>query len=354
MRALVTGGAGFIGAHVVRALLAEGVDVRVLHLAGEDLSNLQGLECERLPGDVRDPATLGPAVRSCDWVFHLAALYALWTADPERMRQVNVEGTRNVLRAAADAGARKVVHTSTIAVFGGQGLDRDATEQSPFRLADSGDPYCLTKYEAHQVALEFARSGLDVSIVAPCGPIGPGDVGPTPTGRFLLAAVRWPISVCVHTIVNFVDVRDVAAGHVAAARRGRRGESYLLGAENRTYRELLATCHRLAGVWRPVVPVPGAIASIGGSVLTFWADHVSGRAPLFTRAVAKLYGHGLRADASKAARELELTPRPVDIAVRDALRWFAERGYLGSGRLRQRLLDRLGESGLEPTTGSAP
>ena len=166
MRALVTGAAGFIGSNVVRALLAEGHDVRALHLPREDVRNLRGLDVERFAGDVTDRARMREAARGRDVVFHLAAIYALWERAPGAMHRVNVGGTRVVLDAARDAGVRRVVFTSSIARFGGQGPGRRATETSPFALGDTGDAYSRTKQLAHEVAREAARD-LDVTIVAP-------------------------------------------------------------------------------------------------------------------------------------------------------------------------------------------
>src|SRR5262249_7226510 len=153
MKALVTGAAGFIGAHVVRALVEAGHAVRALHLPTDDLRALRGVDVERVIGDVTDRASVRAAVRGADWVFHLAALYSLWTRDPWRMRRVNVHGTRIVLEEAARAGVVRAVHTSSIARFGGQGPDRRATEESPFALGPTGDLYSRTKAEAHEIAV---------------------------------------------------------------------------------------------------------------------------------------------------------------------------------------------------------
>lgn len=339
MKALVTGGAGFIGSHVVRTLIEEGVEVRVLHLPRENLRNLEGLECEKMAGDILDPACCERAVRGCEWVFHMAAIYVLWEPKPGRMRAVNVEGARNVLQASADAGVKKVVYTSSIAAFGGQGLDRDATEESSFAYRDSGEPYALSKYEATQVARECARDGLDVSLVAPCGPVGPGDIGPTPTGRMILATVNLPFFPVIPNVTNFGHVRDMAVGHVLAAKKGKRGESYLLGNENLTIREFGELVMRVTGVRKPMIPVPHALAMLTGHVSLFWSEYVSRRSPRITPAGVRLNRLGLRADCSKAFRELGLPRTPVETAVRDALVWFARNGYVTDTRVARRLFE---------------
>jgi dihydroflavonol-4-reductase len=326
MKALVTGAAGFIGSHVVRALLESGAEVRALHLPSDDLRNLCGLDVERLAGDVTDRASVRAAMDGCDRVFHLAAIYALWTRDPDRMRRVNVEGTRTVLEEARAAGVARVVHTSSIARFGGQGRGRRADESSPFALGSTGDLYSRTKAESHAVAESFARD-LDVVIVAPTGPIGPGDVGPTPTGRLLLTCATLPAVVVTPTASNFADVRDIARGHVLAAERGRRGESYLLGYVDLPLTELARKALAVLGRRAPILTVPFPLARAAARGARLWADRVSRRPPLFTPEAIAIAELGLEADCVKAVRELGLPQTPIDVALRDALDWFAREGY---------------------------
>lgn len=328
MRALVTGAAGFIGSNVVRALLARGADVRALHLPGENLRALEGLDVERVAGDVTSRSDMSRAMRGREVVFHLAAVYALWTPDGgERMREVNVEGTRVVLETARDAGVQRVVHTSSIARFGGQGMHRRATESSPFALGWTGDRYSASKNEAHELAAEAAKT-QDVVIVAPCGPIGPGDVGPTPTGRLLLSAITMPVVLVAPTLTNFIDVRDCAEGHVLAAEHGERGETYLLGNRDLSMVEIARLAMRAAGRRKPIVVAPFAAAELAGSVARAWASRVSRRAPMFTAEAVRIARLGLRADCSKAVRELGLPQRPIEHAVADALAWFERHGYV--------------------------
>lgn len=330
MKALVTGAAGFIGSNVVRALLESGHDVRAMHLAREDIRNLRGLEVERVAGDVTDRESLRSAMKGCERVFHLAAVYALWTADGtgELMKRVNVDGTLNVLQIARELGVRRVVHTSSIARFGGQGLGHRATENSAFALSSTGDRYSRTKAEAHEIAVLAAKE-QDVVIVAPCGPIGPGDVGPTPTGRLLLTAIRLPIAIVAPTVTTFADVRDMARAHVLAAERGVRGETYLLGSEDLSVGEVARMAMDVAGVKKPIVNAPFALASVAAHAAKAWADRVSRRPPLFTPEAIRIARLGLRADCTKAVRDLGMPRSPVRDAVRDAIEWFVREGYAG-------------------------
>lgn len=327
MKALVTGAAGFIGSNVVRALVEDGHDVRALHLPRENVRNLRGLDVERIAGDVTDRDQMRAAVRGCEVVFNLAAVYALWTKDAGTMHRVNVDGTRNVLEAARAEGVRRVVHTSSIARFGGQGLHAEATEESAFALGSTGDVYSRSKADAHEVAVAAARE-QDVVIVAPCGPIGPGDAGPTPTGRLLLSALKLPVALVADTSTNFADVRDMARGHLLAAERGRRGETYLLGCRNLSLVEIARMALDALGTRKRIVVAPLVAAKAVARGLRFVADRVTKRPPLFTPEAIRIAQLGLRADCSKAVRELGLPQSPIETAVADAVAWFGREGYL--------------------------
>lgn len=348
MKALVTGAAGFIGAHVTRLLVEAGHDVRALHLPSDDLRNLRGLDVERVAGDVTDRASLRSAMRDREWVFHLAAIYALWLPDPSRMHAVNVEGTRNVLSLARELGVARVIHTSSIARFGGQGKGVRATETSPFRLGATGDAYAQSKHDAHELAVAAAREGLDVVIVAPTGPIGPGDVGPTPTGRLLLTCATLPIVIVADTVTNFADVRDIARGHLLAAERGVAGETYLLGHRDLSLVELATMACEVLGVRRPIVVAPFAVARAAAQAARFYADHVSHRAPLITPAAIAIAELGLAANPGKAVRELGVPQSAIEGALADALRWFAEEGYLRDARARRFVLRGVGRAAWVP------
>ena len=327
MKVLVTGAAGFIGSNVARALVEDGHHVRALHLPRENVRNLRGLDVERMAGDVTDKDQMRAAVRGCEVVFHLAAIYALWTKDADCMRLVNVEGTRNVLAAARAEGVRRVVHTSSIARFGGQGPHAEATEASEFALGATGDPYSRSKAEAHEVAVLASRE-QDVVIVAPCGPIGPGDAGPTPTGRLLLSTVKMPIAIVADTSTNFADVRDMARGHILAAERGKRGETYLLGCRNVSLVEIARMALDALGANKRIVVAPFAAARAVARGLRFVADRITRRPPLFTPEAIEIARLGLRADCTKAVRELGMPQSPLETAVADAMAWFARAGYL--------------------------
>lgn len=337
MKALVTGGAGFIGSHVIRSLQKRGTEVRTLVLPGENTINLRDLDVEQVQGNVLDAEAIKRAVAGCDQVYHLAAIYALWLPDMNLIRRVNVEGTENVLTAARDAGVSKVVFTSSIAAFSG-GANPIATEESSFELGGTGNLYSQTKYESQQLALRFAKEGMDISIVAPCPPIGPGDLGPTPTGRLVLSVVNLPIGLVTDAWTNAVDVRDVAEGHVLAAEKGKSGECYLLGNQNLTLGEMAGMIMDVVGIKKLAIPLPGKALVMAGGVMGAWSKYVSHKPPLMTADSARVSNLGLRADCTKAFTELNLPKRPVQESLRDALIWFAENGYIRSKRVRKHLI----------------
>jgi dihydroflavonol-4-reductase len=325
---LVTGGAGFIGAHVVKALRERYPEsgLRVLHLPRERLDNLDGLDgLEFVAGDVTVREEVDAAVAGCDVVFHLAAIYALWLPDMDVMRRVNVEGTRNVLDACRRHGVRRVVHTSSAVCFCGQGLDVESDERSPFSM--EGMPYAATKRASHELAERFAADGLDVVIVCPAAPIGPGDIGPTPTGRMIVEIFRLPFAVALRTLVNVIDVRDCALGHVLALERGRKGESYLLAGENFGHAEILERALALCGRKARIIELPPSTLLPLAHLLAL-AAQITGRAPLLTPAEIRQARGGLVCDGAKARRELGLHVRPLDESLRDAVAWFAERGRI--------------------------
>jgi dihydroflavonol-4-reductase len=337
MRALVTGASGFIGAHVVRTLIGAGHEVRSLCLPSDQAPNLVGVPTTRVFGDVASLEDVRRAADGCDWVFHLAAVFALWTKNPKRMWDVNVGGTQNVLQAARELGIARVIHTSSIARFGGQGPGVDATERSPYRLGRTGDLYSDTKQAAHELAVDAARKGQDVVIVAPCGPLGPGDVGPTPTGRLLVTSVKMPVAVVVDTETNFGDVRDMAQGHLLAAVRGRSGESYLLGHQNVSMAELARLARKAMGLRARVLVINPALVSALGHGLVCAAERW-GAAPILTPAAVRIAQLGLRANCAKAKTELGLPSRPLEQSITDALMYFGllaplPRTYPGQGQI---------------------
>jgi dihydroflavonol-4-reductase len=326
--ALVTGGTGFVGSAVVRALLQAGHSVRVLARPSSDRTNLAGLEVEIAPGAMEDPKSLADAAAGCRYVFHVAADYRLWVPDPAAMFHANVDGTRSLMAAALDAGVERIVHTSSVATIG-LVADGIADEDTPSRLADMIGPYKQSKFEAETaVRALVAERGLDAVIVNPSTPAGPRDRRPTPTGRVILEAARGHMPGFVDTGLNIVHVDDVAAGHLLAAERGRAGERYILGGENLALAEILAAAAARAGKRPPRLHVPYPVAATAAIVAELTA-RLTGREPLTTRDGVRMAKKKMYFSSAKATRELGYRPRPALDAIADAVDWFAANGYLG-------------------------
>lgn len=336
-RVAVTGGAGFIGAHVVRALKSRGVAVSVLVLPGDEAQLLQGLDVVKVVGDVATGEGLDALMKDAGGVFHLAAIYALWLAQPQRMFDVNVQGTRQVLAAARRAGIGRVVHTSSMAAVGYEEGEESADETTVFVQDELANDYILSKAQAEEVALAEADDGLEVVAVNPSFPIGPGDLGPTPTGRIIRAMARGLFPMTVPGGMNAVDVRDVAEGHLLAFERGRSGERYLLAGENMTNAEVARVVAEAVGKKPPQRMIPGwALFAVAGAV-EWTARLVTRTDPLLTRrSVAYTAGRHLYFDNRKAREELGFTPRPAEIAIRDAVRWFEDTRQ-GPGRAQEQI-----------------
>jgi len=318
----VTGASGFLGWHVAHLLTERGYQVRALC---RPTSRLRELDVERATGDLRDPQSLASAVQGCELVFHVAADYRLWSKTPQDLYQSNVEGTRNVLEAAAHARVERIVYTSTVGCIG-MPNDRLGDEQTNVSIADMAGHYKRSKWLAEQVALEKARAGLPVVIVNPTAPVGDHDWKPTPTGKIILDFLRNKMPAFVDTGLNLVDVRDVAMGHLLAAERGRSGERYILGCENLTLQQILGRLATLAHKPAPTTKVPYAVAYAAGVVTTAWA-HVTGIPPIAPLEAVKMARKKMFVTHAKAQQELGYSPGPVNAALERAITWFKTNAY---------------------------
>ena len=326
---LVTGATGFIGAAVARALVRQGRAIRIAHRAGSDLSNLRDLPGERVIADLTDPASLTAAVQGCTGLFHVAADYRLWVPDVSVMRRTNIDGSVALLRAAHQAGVKRVVYTSSVAALGLGDHGIPADEATLNRPEHHIGPYKRSKYDAEIAVRRLAAEGLDVVIVNPSAPVGPGDIKPTPTGRMVLDAARGLMPAYVETGMNIVHVDDVAAGHLLAEQRGKTGESYILGGDNLMLSEIGRMIAALAGRAAPRIKLPiGPLVPIA-AVMEGWA-RLSGHPPMMTRDMLAMARHRMWYDSGKAVRDLGYAPRPAMRAFEDALVDFCKRGLLAS------------------------
>jgi dihydroflavonol-4-reductase len=337
MTALVTGGTGFVGSHLVRRLVAEGVAVRVLARPTSDLRNLPEGDVEVVRGDLREPATLVPAVRGSRWVFHVAADYRLWCPDPREMYRANVEGTRELLGAVRGAqSAEKVVYTSTVGTLGLPGDGSPGTEETPVSLDDMVGHYKRSKFLAEQEALRFAAEGLPVTLVNPSTPVGPGDAKPTPTGQMIVDFLNGKMPAYVDTGLNLIAVEDVAEGHLLAARRGLVGEKYILGNRNLTLQEILGILATITGRPAPRFRMPYGVAMALAHLDDLWEGRILRREPRIPLEGVRMAAKHMFFDASKAVRELGLPQSSIEDALARACAWYTEQGYAPSREPRAR------------------
>jgi dihydroflavonol-4-reductase len=315
---LVTGASGFLGWHVARVLIERGHNVRALVRSG---SRVDGLKVETVTGDLRDPASLERAVAGCGLLFHVAADYRLWAKDPTELYRSNVDGTRNLLRAAQNAGVERVVYTSTVGCIGVPhgGIGDEA---QPVALENMVGDYKRSKFLAEQVALEFARGGFPVVIVNPTAPIGDHDVKPTPTGKIVLDFLNGAMPAFIDTGLNVVDVRDTAAGHILACERGVPGERYILGSENLTLAQILQKLAKITGRKAPTMQIPYAVAYCAGACCTAWAG-ITGKPPRVPLDAVRMAKKKMWVTHAKAARDLGFQPGPAEQALARAVEWFS-------------------------------
>jgi len=323
---LVTGASGFVGSAIAATLRATGYPLRVLIRPSSPRTNIAASDtlCE---GDLRDPSSLAAAMRGVRFLFHAAADYRLWARDPDEIARNNVEGTRLVMEAALRAGVERIVYTSSVATLKlADGIP--ATESRPLSEGDAIGAYKRSKVMAERlVEAMVRRDGLPAVIVNPSTPIGPRDVKPTPTGRIIVEAASGRMPGFVDTGLNLAHVDDVAAGHLAALRRGQIGERYILGGENVLLADMLADIARMVGRRPPTLRMPRAIIypiAYGAELLArFGAGE-----PFVTRDGLRMARHRMFFDDTKARLELGYTSRPYREGLSDAIAWFRTHGYV--------------------------
>jgi dihydroflavonol-4-reductase len=325
---LVTGGAGFIGSHLVAALVERDETVRVLERPGAGLSHLPSGRIEVVEADIRDRAAVAKAVRGCREVYHLAANPQLWTYPRGQFGQVNFHGAVNVLETTLAAGVDRVLHTSTESILTRARQTGPIAEDQQIWPSDVVGPYCRSKFLAERFALRLGRAGAPVVIVNPTLPIGPGDLGRSPPTRMILDFCQGKRREYVDADLNLIDVRDVADGMIRAMDRGRPGRRYLLGHENLSIRQVFAELARLTGLPEPHRRIPYAVALAAAYFSEWWADVVTHRAPAATVTGVKLTRRRMHFDARRSLQELDLHPRPVKQSLADAVAWFREVGWL--------------------------
>lgn len=337
---LVTGANGFIGAHLVRELVARGERVKALVRPDANLKQLEGLPRDRVriaEGDVRFEHRVFAAMNACDRVYHVAAQVSVDERDAQSIRENSVDATVATLEAARRAGIERVVVTSSFFTLGATSAPTPLDEGHAFDVVDP-NVYTAGKRAAEERALALSSDKLDVVVVNPGMVVGPGDWRPTATGALLLRYLKTSPTINVPTIpggLNFVDVKDVVSGHIAAMEKGRGGERYVLGGENLTHKELLTLLFDLTGLAEP-----GKEWSVGRArflgLLAELGAKFNGGSPLLTRKlVDNYYGQYVFTLSEKAKQELGYEPSPVRDALARGLRWYIDNGYVSPQEARR-------------------
>ncbi len=328
MTSLVTGANGFLGSAIVRALLGRGDDVAALVRPTSDLTNLGQLPVDVRIGDITDSESLSDAMAGCKQVFHAAADYRLWTKDWKAMYAANVDGSVNVINAAAHAGVDRVVYTSSVAVLGTHADRSSANEESAVSITDMVGHYKRSKFLAEQAVRQRALElGVCTIIVNPSTPIGPGDIKPTPTGRIIVDAANGKIPAFVDTGLNVVHVDDVAHGHILALERGRAGERYILGGTDLSLQQILRIVALRLGKRPPSIRLPRAVVYPIAYCSEIIA-HFTGIEPRATLDGLRMAAKHMYFSSAKAESELGYRARPAEEAIHDALSWFSEHSYI--------------------------
>jgi len=327
MKTFVTGATGFIGASIVRELLREGREVRVLVRKGSDTSNLDGLDVEFRQGDLRDHEGLKQGLAGCDVLYHAAADYRLWTRDPADMYRVNVDGTEAILEAALTNGLRRVIYTSSVGTLGNPGNGTPGSEDTPVSLSDMVGHYKKSKFLAERKAETFVARGLPLVIVNPSTPVGPLDIKPTPTGKIIVDFLNRKMPAYLDTGLNIIAVEDCARGHVLAEEKGVIGRKYILGNTNLTLREIFASLEEITGLPAPRVRLPYTPILLA-AYINEGLSRITGREPLIPLAGVQMAAKFMYFDTTRAVRELGLPQTPIADALQRAVEWFRRNGYV--------------------------
>jgi len=332
MKVFLTGATGFVGHHVARALASEGAKLRMLVRKTSNLKNLEGIRGETHEGDLLEPESLRAGIMGCDAVMHVAADYRLWIRDPKAMYRANVEGTRELLRMAREAGIPRVVYTSSVATMHFRKDGLVINEDTPVSLKDMVGHYKRSKFMAEREAIKAAEMGQHVMILNPTTPIGSNDSKPTPTGRIFVDFLNGKFPAYVETGLNLVDVSEVARTHVAALTAGKPGKRYILGGENLTLKQILDKMSAITGIPSPTVKIPFAVAATYAFFEEWITGRIRGKEPRATLEEVRMGRKKMFASSAHAQQELDFRIVPVYPAMRAAIEWFRANGYAPQDR----------------------
>jgi nucleoside-diphosphate-sugar epimerase len=318
---LVTGATGHIGNVLVRKLISQGHDVRVLTLPGDNIRPLEGLNVERAEGDVTDLDSLLPAFDSVKVVFHLAGIISIMPGQDELLYKVNVEGTRKVVKACLKMDVKRLIFTSSVHALNEPPHGTTIDETCSFKPQYSRGGYDRTKAQASLAVLKGVKKGLDAVIVCPSGVIGPCDYNVSQMGQLILNYLNKDMKIYIDGAYDFVDVRDVAQGLILACKNGKTGESYILSGEKITVKNLLCLLENTTGIKAPSFKIPYWLANVAGKITPLYYRNRKTK-PLFTSYSAEVLVSNCDINNNKAKMELGYNSRPLKESIQDSVEWF--------------------------------
>lgn len=328
MKTLITGANGFVGSAVLRLLVSDGHDVRALVRPGSDRRNFEGIDVEIVEGDLRDAESLKRAVTGCNTLFHIAADYRLWIPDPDTMYKTNVDGTRNLIIAATDAGVEKIIYTSSVATLGINSDGTPSNETTSVSILDMVGHYKRSKFLAEQEVNKLVKEqACPVTIVNPSTPIGPRDIKPTPTGRIVLDTLRKRMPAYVDTGLNIVHVDDVAKGHLLALEKGEIGERYILGGDDMTLASILEYICVSQDMSAPTIRLPHNLIIPIAWFMERLAK-ITQKEPRATVDSVRMSKKMMFFSSEKAKEKLGYQSRPGVEGLKAAIDWFNAESYL--------------------------
>jgi dihydroflavonol-4-reductase len=320
----VTGANGFIGSNIVKKLVENNANVCAIVEPNSNCENLSDLNVEIVSADIRNTDEINKALKDAEIVFHTAALYSFWHNNPEIFYDINVKGTINVLKAAKEHKVKKIVYTSTVATFGiDQASKENPSNEDCFANIDHlFGHYKKSKYVAEHEVLRSAAQGQNITLVHPTTPVGYGDFRPTPTGQFILDFLNGRMPGYVETILNIVNVSDVATGHLLAAQKGKPGKSYILGGENLYMKEILAILSDITGLKCPSFRVPPVITYAVGILSTKVEPLLLKRQPSVPYEAVRMSATKMAFSSDRACKELGYSPQSSTKALYEAVSYF--------------------------------
>ena len=325
MKAIVTGASGHLGANLIRALISRGWDMKAL--VHRDTRALEGLDIERIHGDILDIHSLNTAFSGVDIVFHLAARISVTKQDRKQVEEMNIIGVRNVIDSCLSVGVKRLVHTSSFHAHVQEPLDELLDETRPLVDSDEYPPYNRSKAEGQRMIQESISRGLDAIIITPTGIIGPYDFQPSHFGSTILAIARRKLRILVDAGLDWVDARDVSEGMINAAERAGPGEKFILSGHRATLDEIAGNIAKYMGQSPPGIILPLRTARLCAPFVSAF-DHVRGNRQLFTPISLDELNSSRKISHKKATELFKYKPRSLKETINDTLDWFSQNGYL--------------------------